>query len=104
MSAGPERDRAPQLSERRIGVGTVALVDDEDVGDFEESGFHRLDVVAETGRADNDTDVRHFGDVDLALAGADGFDEDHIEARGVKRINNPNGCWRQPAESASARD
>ena len=47
---GSDRQRADELLHRLLGARPVTLVDDDDVGDFEQSRLHRLDVVAEAGR------------------------------------------------------
>ena len=75
-------DSAPdELLHRLLGARPVALVDDDDVGDLEQTRLHRLDVVAETRRRDDDADVGHLRDVDLALPGADRLKQHDIEAR-----------------------
>ena len=95
--------RADELLQRDLGARPVALVDDEDVGDLEQTRLHRLDVVAEPRRGDDDAHVSHLGDVDLALPGADRLEQDEVEARRVERVDDADGCRRQSAEVAAAR-
>ena len=68
----------------RWAPGLVALVDDDEVGDLEQAGLDRLDLVAHLGRLEDDRRVGRGRDLDLALAGPDGLDEDQVEAGGVE--------------------
>ena len=86
-----------------LGALAVAFVDDEDVGDFEQARFHRLDVVPKAWRRDHDAHVGDFGDVHLALAGADGFEQYEAKACRIEGIDHAHGSRRQAAEVARRR-
>ena len=96
-------ERAFELMQRAPGIRQVGFVDDEDVGDLDEPGLHGLDVVAEPRRGGEHAHVGDVDDVDLALAGADGLDEDQVFACRVEHIDDAHGRGRQAAEVASAR-
>ena len=87
----------------RFGVGPVALADDVDVGDLEDAGLDRLDVVAEAGRRDDHRGVRRARDVDLVLAHADGLDHHDVEAGGVEHVDRFERAARKPAQRAARR-
>ena len=75
-------------------AGQLGLVDDEEVADLHRAGLHRLDLVAHRRRRHVDDGVGDRGDVHLVLAGADGLDQDSIEACGVddggrRRVHDP---------------
>ena len=74
-------EHRPQLRGGPLRAGLVALVHDDEVGDLEQAGLDRLDLVAHLGRLQHDRRVRRGRHLDLALAGADGLDEDEVEAR-----------------------
>ncbi len=59
-----------------VGAVAVGLVDDEDVADLEDPGLGRLDAVAHARGEQHQRGVGEAGDLDLALADADGLDED----------------------------
>ena len=90
-------EHRPELRGRPLRPGLVALVDDDQVGDLEQAGLDRLDLVAHLGRLEHDRRVRRGRDLDLALAGPDGLDQDEVEAR--RRRGPP----RPPSTSTPAR-
>ena len=98
-SAG-EVEHHRQLRHRAVGALALGLVDDEDVGDLEDPGLDRLDVVAEARHEHDGRRVRGAHDVDLVLADADRLDEDHVEARGVEHVD---GVARRAGEARRAR-
>src|SRR5439155_10227319 len=85
---GPQDGRLPfgaQLAQgehlREVAGGlirarSVRLVHDEDVGDLEDTGLDRLDVVAEARHRDEADRVDDAHDVDLLLSHPDRLDED----------------------------
>ena len=85
----------------RCGPGPIALVDDDDVGDLEQAGLDRLDLVAHLGRFEDDGRVGRRGDLDLALAGPDRLDEDEVEADRVEDRAGRPGRRGQPAGVAA---
>ncbi len=64
----------PKLRRRPLRTRLVALVDDDQVGDLEQPGLDRLDLVAHLGRLEDDGRVRGGRHLDLALPGPDGLD------------------------------
>ena len=78
-----------QMLRRRLGLGLVALVDDEDVGDLEGSGLDRLHAVAEARRTDDQLDVSDVGNRHVGLSGADGLDDDEIGTGRVHDLEHP---------------
>ena len=83
--------------------GPVALVDHDDVGHLQQAGLDRLDLVAHLGRLDDDRRVGRGGHLDLALARADGLDQDRVEARGVEDSGRGRGRRRESAGVAARR-
>ena len=67
---------------RRIDVG---LVDDDEVGELDHALLDRLQVVAGVGQLQQHEHVGHAGDRRLALADADGLDDDDVVAGGLAR-------------------
>ncbi len=95
---GRHRDEhGPQLRRGPGGAGPIALVHDHDVGDLEQAGLDRLDLVAHLGRLEDDGRVGGRGDLHLGLAGPDGLDEDEVEAHGVEDGACRAGRRREPA-------
>ena len=94
--------RALELMQRAVGAVEIGLVDDENVGDFQQPRLHGLDVVAEARRGDDDPHVGDVDDVDLALTRADGFHQDEIAAGRVERIEHAHGGGREAAEMPAA--
>ena len=86
-----------------FGGVVVAFVDDENVGDFEQPGFHGLNVVTEAGGGDDDPHVGHFGDVDFVLTGANGFEQHEVKGGRVEDVDNADGSRRKAAKVAAAR-
>ena len=56
----------------------------------------RLEVVARIGQLQQDEDVGHARDRRLALADADGLDDDHVEAGRLARPASPRACAPPP--------
>ena len=90
-------EHRPQLRRRPLRAGLVALVDDDEVGDLEQARLDRLDLVAHLGRLEDDGRVGRGRDLDLALPGPDGLDEDEVEAR---RVEDGRGGRRGRGETA----
>ena len=80
VAGRPRREHVAQLGDRAVGVGPVGLVDDVQVGDLEQPGLDRLDVVAHAGHGDDRDRVGGLHDVDLVLADADGLDDHDVAA------------------------
>ena len=60
-----------------------------------QAGLHRLDIVAEAGRGDQDAHVGHFRYVDFALPGADRLQQDEVLAGSVERVDHAHRRGRQ---------
>ena len=101
VGAAAQAEHLAHLARRLLGQRQVALADREQVGDLERAGFQRLDVVAEPGRTDDDAGVGERGDPRFRLAGADGLDDDPVEAGGVEAVDRRPGRARQAAELAA---
>ena len=86
-----QRQRTPELVQGAVGAVEIGLVDDQDVGDLEQPCLHGLDVVAEARRGHDDAHVGDVDDVDLALAGADGLDEDQVLAGSIEGVEHAHG-------------
>jgi hypothetical protein len=61
----------------------VRFVDDEDIGDLDDAGLERLDVIAGAGVVHEDRGHGGAGDFDFVLACADGLDDYDVEAESV---------------------
>ena len=100
--AAPHGDEhRPELGRGPLRPGPVALVDDDDVGDLEEAGLDRLDLVAHLGRLEDDGRVGGRRDLDLALARADRLDEDEVEPARVEHRRGGPARRREPAGMAA---
>ena len=102
--AATQAEHLAHLARRLRGERQVALADGEHVRDLERARLERLDVVAEAGRADDDAAVGQRGDRRLRLAGADGLDDDAVEAGGVEAVDRRPGGARDAAERAARRE
>ena len=91
----------PQLGRRPLCARLVALVDDDQVGDLEQAGLDRLDLVAHLGRLEHDRRVGSGRDLDLALAGPDRLDQDQVETGGVQHRRGRRGRRGQPSGVAA---
>ena len=81
---GVEGENRAHLGQHRLRGRMVHLVDRDHVGDLHDPGLQRLDRVA---GARHQHEQHRVGDADhlhLALAGADGLDEDDVLAGGVE--------------------
>jgi hypothetical protein len=70
-----------QRAVQRVGAGRVGLVDDEEVTDLHEAGLEHLHGVAGARRQHDADGVGDACDLDLALADADGLDNDDVAAQ-----------------------
>ena len=86
-----------------VGPVAVGLVHHEDVGDFHDAGFERLDVIAGTGDDGHDGDVRRPNDVHLVLSHADRFDQHDIESGGIEHERGLSRRARQSAQMPARR-
>ena len=77
------------------GGAEVRFGHDDDVGDFDDAGFHELQAVAGTGLDAEHDGIRRAGDVRFGLADADGFDQDDI-------VDGPHQDHRRDRQSGQA--
>jgi len=88
-------DHLSQFLNGSVGPVAVGLVDDENVGDLEDAGFQRLDVVAGARWHEYGDGVGGADDVDFVLPRADGLDDDLVLAEGVHRLHGVRGGRRE---------
>ena len=96
----PRRDHPAQVAADLVGAVAVGLVDDVDVTDLEDAGLGGLDAVAQAGCHQHHGGVGEPGDLDLALADADGLDDHDVAAGGVEDPQRLRRGPGQPAEVA----
>lgn len=82
------RLRCPEMVYKKIGARAVALIDHENISDFQQSGLHRLNIVAAFRRQYHQGRVGEAGDLDLVLAHSDGLDDDGIEWGNFQQIGD----------------
>ena len=103
------RGRVGQLehaAQRPLGVlhaRVVGLVDHQQVGDLQNAGLDRLDVIAHAGGLDHQGGVRQAGDIHLGLAHADRLDQDQVKAGGIEYLHQGGGGRGQPAQRTARR-
>src|SRR5215471_20047878 len=85
-----------------VGAFAVGFVEDENVADFHQAGFHVLDIIAKTGDENDEDTIGEADDVHFVLADSDGFDEDLVLACGVEKERDF-GCGTGEAAEESAR-
>src|SRR5690625_7045006 len=80
--------RPGQLSSGFLGVayvGSVGLVDRQDVSELQDTSFDALQLIACTREREETEAVDHVGDRDLGLADPDRLDQDDVEARRLEQ-------------------
>jgi hypothetical protein len=97
--------RRLDLADRaRRGAGIeVGLVDDDQVGELHHALLDRLQVVAGVGQLQEQEHVGHAGNRGLALADADGLDDDDVVAGRLDDAHRLARRRRDAAERAAAR-
>src|SRR5262245_17930181 len=88
LSVWPDRPfrhfkKSDQLPFGTLDAFSIGLVDDEDVADFHDARFDRLNVIAHSGHKYDDRNVRGLNDVHLVLSDADCFDQRPIVSGGI---------------------
>ena len=73
----------PRSRQEGVRACSVCLVDDQHVSDLDQAGLHALHRIAAARRDDHHGPVSNLGDLHLALAHTDRFDEDRVVARGA---------------------
>ena len=93
-----EREHGAQVAADLVGAVAVGLVDDVDVADLEDARPWRPGCRRPCPGASSTSVVSaSAGDLDLALADADGLDQDHVAPGGVE---HPQRLRRGPGEPA----
>ena len=77
-----------------IGSGQIGFIDDDQVGNFQNTGLFPLQFVAGLRLQNENDDVRHVTNRDVSLAGSDGFDKDAIEAERFHYVQHQIDVWR----------
>ena len=103
VAVAERAQRRVQVAPRAQGdVAEVGLGHHEHVGDLHDPRLQELQDVARAGLDDDGDGVGHLGDVGLALADADGLDDDDVEG-GRQRVRGGARGGRQPAEAPGRR-
>ena len=97
-----QREHGVELLFEAVGAFAIGFVEDEDVADFHQAGFHVLNVVAEAGDEHDDDAIGEANDVDFVLADADGFDEDLVLASSVEQQRDFGGGASEAAEKSAS--
>lgn len=79
----------------------IGFVDDDGVGEFDDAFFDALEFVSGVGGEEEEEEIGHGADGGLALAGADGFDDDGVEAEGFAEEDGLAGFAGDAAEGAA---
>ena len=96
-------EHRPQIGDQAVGASDVGLVDHQNVGNFEDASLDGLDIVAQIRDADDQRRIGCARDLDLVLANAHGFDDDHILAKRVQEQHHVEGAASQAAHDAARR-
>ena len=99
---GLEKQRLADLAHQPVRTDTVRFINYENVGDFHQSGLHRLDPVAGLRHQHYGRRVRRRLDLELGLPHPHGLDHDVGKTEGVEKVDDFAGRRRQPAERARA--
>src|SRR5438445_124265 len=89
--------------EDRLRGRAIGLVDDQQVGDFQDSGLERLDGIPQPRGHDHHDRVGRAHDVELALADADRFEDEDAEPGRVEHVRGIAGGRREAAEVVARR-
>jgi hypothetical protein len=89
----------PQLQSHRV----IRLVDDEDVGDFENAGLEQLHGIAAAGLQHDHRRVRKLGDLNFGLTDADRLDHHQPLAERFHESDRIAGRTRKTAQVSAAR-
>ncbi len=89
--------RRMQLLRQPPGAFAVRLIDDEHVGNLQQPGFHRLNVVAHPRNQHHHRHRRQPRNVHFVLPHANRFHDHHVEAGRIQQSRHVRGRRRQPA-------
>ena len=98
-----EHLQGPNIPDGHVRALSVRLVDGEDVGDLEDPGLDRLDVITHARNQDDHGGVRDAHHLDLVLTYTDGLDDDLVKAHGVQDPHDVVGRATQPTEVPAGR-
>src|SRR5439155_15220670 len=98
---GAELEHRPQVGDEPVRAGDVGLVDHQNVGNLEDARLDSLDVVAQIWHTHDQRRIGRAGNLHLILAHADGFDDDHILAKGVQQQHHVEGAASEPAHDTA---
>ena len=90
-----------QILHRFVGPGPISLVDDQDVGDFDDARLDGLNVVTRSRKREEAHRVDDRRDVDLLLPHPGGFHQDHVEPDGIEHTHDPSRRPRQTTLGAT---
>src|SRR5262245_46906697 len=78
--SNPEHGRTPvsQLPQRRIRSCKISFVDNDNMSDFQQPGFHRLDLIAQTGCYDCYNGVSDINNVHFVLTDTNRLDQNDL--------------------------
>ena len=97
-----EGENRAHLVQHRLRRGVIHLVDRDHVGDLHDARLQRLHAVARPGHQHEHDGVGDPHHLDLALAGADGLDENELLPRGVEHEQRLQRRLREAAEMAAS--
>ena len=96
--AGAQTQHELQVVAQLVRAGTVGFVDDEQIGDFHQSGFQRLNRIAGFRNENDHTRIGGARDIELRLTHANRLDQDAIEPERVEDVGDLAGRRGQSAE------
>src|SRR5215471_3059866 len=79
-----ERQHDLEICNRLMRPRPIGHVDDETIGDLEQTRLDRLNAVAKAGHGHDDDGVGHLHYFELDLADADRLDEDDVASKSVE--------------------
>src|SRR5882762_7802411 len=83
----PARSQGLQRSDLALDAFrpiVIALVNDEDVGNFHDACLYRLHIISHAGNKDYHCDVSQTDDIYFSLPHPDGLNHDYIAPRSIK--------------------
>ncbi len=87
-----------ELLLQAIGSFAIGFVQDEDVADLHQSGFHVLNIVAKAWNKNDEDAIGETDDIDFILADANGFDQHLTLPCRIEEQSHFGGSAGQPAE------
>src|SRR5450759_4799175 len=78
-------EQFPDIRDSPGGLRTVSLVDNEDVGNFHDTGLDRLHCVSEAWSNHDNGCVSRLCYFELRLPNTHSFDEQHVDSRSIEK-------------------